>query len=102
MKETHKDDGGKPAVAIEGSLTIMYKRGGDYNPDGGGWEWIMVNPDFSCVTFDGDSNTASFCHNCHTAANSNGEGFDYLFTHPRPKTSSLNKVEDVITFLNEH
>ena len=69
---------------ITGALTVMVKRGGDFNPDGNGWEWFMTSTDLATVLTQGDNATAGdgMCANCHTSANTNNNGEDWVFTQP--------------------
>jgi len=63
-------------------FTAMVKRGNDFNPDGGDWEWFMLNPDGSIAT-DPSSNMKmrganlmdGMCLSCHSAGST-----DYTFT----------------------
>lgn len=62
-------------------FTAMVKRGNDFNPNGGDWEWFMLNPDGSIAT-DPSSETKmrganlmnGMCVSCHAAAST-----DYVF-----------------------
>ncbi len=61
--------------------TAMAKRGNDFNPAAGDWEWFMLNADGS-VAEDGDGNKMrganlnnGACIACHTGAST-----DYIFT----------------------
>jgi hypothetical protein len=63
-------------------FTAMVKRGNDFNPSGGDWEWFMLNADGSIAT-DGSSGMkmrgadlmGGMCLSCHTAGST-----DYTFT----------------------
>ena len=62
-------------------LTAMVKRGNNFNPGGGDWEWFMLAPDGKIAT-DGDGNPmrgaalmGGMCLGCHTAAST-----DYVFS----------------------
>ncbi len=67
---------------LQGAFTVMVKRGGGFNPDGNGWEWFMVSTDFKTVMTQGDNATAGggLCASCHSAANQNNNGLDWVFT----------------------
>lgn len=63
-------------------VTAMAKRGNNFNPSGGDWEWFVLNPDGS-IAQDGDGNTlrgadlmGGMCIGCHSQASS----LDYTFT----------------------
>ncbi|MBD3225208.1 MAG: hypothetical protein GF313_10795 [Caldithrix sp.] len=67
---------------LAGALTMMVKRGGDFNPDGDGWEWFMTTTDLDTVLTQGDNATAGggMCASCHAAANTNNNGTDWVFS----------------------
>ena len=68
--------------ALTGALTMMVKRGGDFNSDGDGWEWFMTSTDLTTVLTQGDNATAGdgMCASCHTSANVNSNGTDWVFS----------------------
>lgn len=55
----------------------MVKRGGDYDPTHGDWEYFMINPETEAV----DRGKIQMCIDCHAAAPNDGGG-DYIFNHP--------------------
>ncbi len=69
-----------PEVTVN-EFTAMVKRGNDFNPDGGDWEWFMLNPEGKIAT---DASSGSkmrgadlmngMCLSCHSAATT-----DYVF-----------------------
>ena len=67
---------------LTGALTVMVKRGGDFNSAGNGWEWFMTATDLSTVMTQGDNATAGggMCANCHSGANVNNNGTDWVFS----------------------
>lgn len=77
VKELRDDDGN-----LTGALTMMVKRGGNFNPDGNGWEWFMTSTDLTTVMTQGDNATAGggMCANCHAGANVNNNGVDWVFS----------------------
>lgn len=63
-------------------FTAMVKRGNDFNPNGGDWEWFMLNSD-GTIAVDGDGNKmrgadlmGGMCLMCHTGASNK----DYVFS----------------------
>lgn len=68
---------------LTGALTMMAKRGADFNPDGNGWEWFMTSTDLTTVLTQGDNATAGggLCASCHAGANANNNGTDWVFNH---------------------
>lgn len=63
-------------------FTAMVKRGGDFSPSGGDWEWFMLNADGSIATdaasgskMRGKSLMNGMCLSCHTAGPT-----DFTFT----------------------
>ena len=67
---------------LAGALTMMTKRGGEFNPDGNGWEWFMAATDLSEVLTQGDNATAGggMCAGCHIQANTGTNGIDWVFS----------------------
>jgi hypothetical protein len=60
----------------------MVKRGNDFNPNGGDWEWFMLNSD-GTIAVDGNGNKmrgadlmGGMCLMCHTGASNK----DYVFS----------------------
>ena len=63
-------------------FTAMVKRGNDFAPSGGDWEWFMLAPDGTIAT-DGDGNPmrgadlmGGMCIQCHSQASNK----DYVFS----------------------
>jgi hypothetical protein len=64
--------------ADKGGITAMVKRemsDGEFNPDGGGWEWFIINPDDMSIV--GRGADLGACSDCHGKAKQ-----DYVFEHP--------------------
>jgi cytochrome c553 len=80
VKELRDKDG-----ESTGPLTVMAKRGGNFNPAGNGWEWFMTNPERNAIMTRGDNATAmdGMCASCHSAATNPPTGVDWVFSHPR-------------------
>ena len=61
------------------AFTAMVKRGNDFNPDGGDWEWMFLNADGSIATDSGNQKRGADlgqCLTCHSAAAAS----DYVFS----------------------
>ena len=67
---------------LAGGVTMLVKRGGDFNPDGNGWEWFMTNTTLDTVYTQGDNAMAAggMCASCHASANVNDNGTDWVFS----------------------
>jgi mono/diheme cytochrome c family protein len=81
VKETFTWEEGQQKFAEMGGILAMAKRGGDFNMDGGGWEWFMLARDLSIVGRGGQEMMDGGCHSCHGLAEGEG-GMDYVFPHP--------------------
>jgi len=68
---------------VTGALTVMVKRGANFNPDGNGWEWFMTDVNLTTVLTQGDNATAGdgMYATCHAGANANNNGTDWVFNH---------------------
>lgn len=83
VKETFQVDDatGAKIFAETGGLLAMVKRGGDYNPANGGWEWFMLASDGSAIAARGDNLMDGACNSCHGVSGTYG-GTDHVFPHP--------------------
>lgn len=83
VKETFTYDPatGAKVFAPAGGLLAMVKRGGDYNAQGGGWEWFMLESDASAILARGADLMDGACNACHGVSGSYG-GVDHVFPHP--------------------
>ncbi|MBD3165453.1 hypothetical protein GF324_02555 [bacterium] len=78
VKEVHEfDSNQEPDWGSNGALMGMVKRGGDYNPDHGGWEWFLLSGDGSSIEARGGDLMDGACNSCHAQATD-----DYVFEHP--------------------
>jgi mono/diheme cytochrome c family protein len=75
LKETEVDG----AVT---EITAMVKRGGDFNPEHGAWEWFMLDPSTLAIAGRGADLMDGMCNSCHEAAKEPKYGKDYVFKHP--------------------
>lgn len=75
----------KEITNTSGAITAMYamvKRGGNFNQDGGGWEWFVPN---NTLTNKGSQGASTFCGGCHKKAGDTTQtdpsflGADYSF-----------------------
>ncbi|WP_053979256.1 cytochrome P460 family protein [Marinagarivorans algicola] len=67
----------------------MVKRGGNYNPDGAGWEWFNMNSDNMVVA----RGQLAGCIGCHAKA-TDANGVDYTFTKPSEFVGTLDDIKD--------
>ncbi len=84
LKEVYQMDGDDKVYVNDGAgaWTAMVKRGGDFNPGHGSWEWFMINPLTEEVMRGGDL-MGDMCNTCHAEAGGDeDEGGDYVFHHP--------------------
>ena len=81
MKEMYDLDDNNEKTGVV--WTGMVKRGGDFNPTYGNWEWFMMNPGTQEVlvrgAVDGNGDPLG-CNGCHSAAAGSGGG-DFVFNH---------------------
>lgn len=75
VKELREDVNGQPGAVVD-ALTIMVKRGGSFNPDGGRWEYFMTDTALTQTMLRGGLET--MCAGCHSAARES----DYVFSAP--------------------
>lgn len=82
VKETHGwTDSGDRTWPDMGGVLAMVKRGGEFNPSGGGWEYFILSNDVSQIMERGTNVMNGMCMACHSAATVAG-GKDYVFAHP--------------------
>jgi mono/diheme cytochrome c family protein len=72
---------GAKEFADSGGLLAMVKRGADFNPDFGGWEWFMLATDGTAIAGQGADLMDGMCNSCHNGASNMG-GMDFTFAHP--------------------
>lgn len=65
VKELREDVNGLPG-AVTDALTVMVKRGGSFNPEGGRWEYFMTDTALTQTMMRGGAET--MCAGCHSAA----------------------------------
>lgn len=82
VKETFTWEDGKQKFADMGGVLAMVKRGGDFNPEGRGWEWFELASDLSKIKGQGGAEMMNgMCNSCHTQTTAQG-GNDFVFPHP--------------------
>ena len=83
LKETFTWEDGRQKFTEPAGILAMVKRGGDFNPNGGGWEWFDLAPDLSKIAGrGGEEMMGGMCNSCHAQAVAQG-GVDQVFPHPR-------------------
>lgn len=94
VKETFTWEEDKQKFADMGGVLAMVKRGGNFNPDGGGWEWFELAPDLSQIEGQGGKEMMDGgCDSCHSQAKTQG-GADYVFPHPKEYEASEADFSD--------
>ena len=92
IKETFTTQDGDKVFAEMGGLLAMVKRGGEYNPDHNGWEWLMLSP-----TGDIAARSATLmngnCNACHSKGADNF-GIDYTFNKPSEFVATLADLQN--------
>jgi mono/diheme cytochrome c family protein len=97
VKETFTWEDGIQKFAEMGGILAMAKRGGDFNPNGGGWEWLVLAPDLSVAARGGEEVMDGACNSCHELAKGEG-GMDYVFPHPAEYAASEADFADYRTW----
>lgn len=83
VKETFTWQNGVKTLPASGGVYAMAKRGGTFNPQGGGWEWLALSNDGTQIMARGGADMMSgMCNACHTSAASQTGGADFVFPHP--------------------
>ncbi len=73
VKQLRTNNDGNPGE-ITDALTVMVKRGGQFSPDGNGWEYFMTDTALTQAMMRGGSDT--MCFGCHSAA----KDLDFVFS----------------------
>lgn len=95
IKETFAWQDGEQQFAETGGILAMVKRGGTFNPNGGGWEWIMLASDLSSITGrGGEEMMGGVCNSCHNMAGSQEGGADSVFPHPTEYAADDTDFDD--------
>ena len=82
LKETFTWSDGQKMPVDAGAFLAMVKRGGDYNSDGSGWEFLSLGADGSSIAARGyTAEDIGGCQSCHSAAIGD-VGMDYVFDSP--------------------
>lgn len=97
VKETFTTDDGNKIFAQQGGLLAMVKRGGTFNPDHNGWEWIMMSEDGDMLARGGDL-MGGACNSCHAKA-TGAAGLDYSFNKPSEKIATLADFVDYASWI---
>ncbi len=76
LKENFASENGKPGMPI--SVTAMIKRGNNYDPSNGNWEYLQFDAKGNILLQGNSSNelVAETCANCHRHV----DGRDYIFS----------------------
>lgn len=102
VKEVFSFEGGSKTFAQEGGLLAMVKRGADFNPDHGDWEWFMLASDASSIMARGADLMNGGCNACHQQAAldepSLTGGMDYVFSHQSEFVAQSSSFENYQTW----
>lgn len=91
VKEVFTTASGAKVFANNG-LLAMVKRGGDFNPDHKGWEWLVLSPEGN-ITARSANLMNGACNVCHSQAQGEA-GNDYSFRKPSEKIALLDDFKD--------
>jgi hypothetical protein len=70
VKQLKMRDGTVPVI------TAMVKRGGEFNKNNKGWEWMLIDPASGKISMRSDTLLSGLCNGCHSA----NADKDYVFT----------------------
>ncbi len=93
VKETFTTSAGDKVHAAQGGVLAMVKRGGSFNPDSGGWEWLVMSAEGDLIAR-GANLMGGACNGCHSKA-AGDAGIDYVFNKPSEKVATL---EDFVSY----
>ncbi len=86
-------DGDKEFSPMAG-LNAMVKRGGEFNSGNGGWEWFDIASDVTAINGQGADLMGGMCDACHSQAESQTGGLDYVFPYPSEYIASAADFAD--------
>jgi hypothetical protein len=92
VKEVIRD-----AKVIE--LVAMVKRGGQFNPEGGNWEWFMLDPATQKILVQDNKpvrGAIAMCNGCHSVATDTA-GIDFVFSHDFAPFNTRAEAEFIAT-----
>jgi len=92
VKETFTTTNGEKEFAAQGGLLAMVKRGGTFNPDHNGWEWIVLSGEGDMLAR-GANLMGGACNTCHEKA-STEQSKDYTFAKPSEYMAALDNFTD--------
>ena len=92
IKETFTTQDGDKVFAEMGGLLTMVKRGGDYNPDHNGWEWLALTPAGN-IAARSATLMGGACNACHSKS-ADDFGIDYTFNKPSEFIATIADLQD--------
>ncbi len=98
IKEVTTWETGEREFSDQLGLIAMVKRGGAFNADHNGWEWFDLATDASQVLGQGGDFRNNGCNNCHTSAEAQEGGKDYVFAHPTEFIAESSDFSDYNTW----
>ncbi|MCB2211679.1 cytochrome P460 family protein [bacterium] len=94
FKETHGFNGTTPDFA-NGTYLAMAKRGADFDPNNGDWEYFMLDASASIMNRSGDNpDDFAGCIGCHASAQT-----DFIFEHPSSYMLEFDTDQEYIDFV---
>ena len=94
VKEVTSWQSGEKVFSSTGGLLAMVKRGEDFNPGNGDWEWFELNPDLSEIIARSANLMNDGCNSCHSLAASQSGGGDSVFPHPSEYSATDSDFSD--------
>lgn len=96
IKETFSTTKGIKKLADAGGVLAMVKRGGSFNPDHNGWEWLELTHEGKISKRSAELKNGA-CNACHAKATGSA-GIDYSFTKPSEVTTTIHDLKHFKTW----
>lgn len=96
IKETFSTTKGIKKLADAGGVLAMVKRGGSFNPDHNGWEWLELSHEGKITKRSAELKNGA-CNACHSKG-TGAAGVDYSFTKPSEVTTTIHDLKHFKTW----